>query len=494
MSNSLIAHVESGKNQLTAAAVSAVSYSKANPFHVAGFLGAGLIGYYGIQMALAKPPISSFEQDQALSRDIFDVAIVGAGPSGSTCGYYLAKYGKNVLLLDKAVFPRDKYCGDAVTYGAQLHMHEMGALQEILRDGEGHWANSGGFVSTTGVSFVGNSAEHTQEMGKGRVIAIKRIHMDEKIARGAKRAGAHLTEDREVVDAAFDAAAKVWTVTTESSDKTVTVYKARVLVCADGAPSRLARKLGLVNTEPEGVCSRSFVKGGTHNFKCDGVVFYTSRLLPGYSAIFRHPNDELNFCTYIIPGGPCKNEDLREMHDYLATKDEYVSRALGPSADMETMRAGPLRLGGIPKSYADNLLIIGDAAGHIDPLTGEGIQYAMDGAKLAADALKDAFAKNDLSSASMKRYHDAWMKLFGHEFYWSMKMSLLLYRFPIMLDAAASVIHKRGAKFLAEWALVMTGGKSKLWFLRPDVGLLIGLEALRLSIYRAVTGKTITAQ
>jgi len=59
-----------------------------------------------------------------------------------------------------------------------------------------------------------------------------------------------------------------------------------------------------------------------------------------------------------------------------------------------------------------------------------------------------------------------------------MKMSLLLYRFPIMLDAAAKLIEKKGTRFLAEWAEVMTGTKSKTWFLRPDVWPLIMLEVI----------------
>ena len=57
--------------------------------------------------------------------------------------------------------------------------------------------------------------------------------------------------------------------------------QARVLVCADGAPSRLANELGLVTTPPTGSCSRSYIEGGTHNFKADGVLFYNKKILPG---------------------------------------------------------------------------------------------------------------------------------------------------------------------------------------------------------------------
>ena len=105
----------------------------------------------------------------------FDVAIVGAGPSGSTCAYYLAKAGKRALLLEKKQFPRDKLCGDAVCTNAQTHLRRMGVLQEILAEKKGHWAEVGGLVSPRGISFIANSATHTNG---SLVIAIKRIVLD----------------------------------------------------------------------------------------------------------------------------------------------------------------------------------------------------------------------------------------------------------------------------------------------------------------------------
>lgn len=74
-----------------------------------------------------------------------------------------------------------------------------------------------------------------------------------------------------------------------------------------------------------------------------------------------------------------QESDLKRLHEGAIKKDPFISKALGPNPKVERMRAAPLRLGsqGVPKSYDDHLLIIGDAAGHIDPLTGEGIHTAM---------------------------------------------------------------------------------------------------------------------
>jgi len=256
------------------------------------------------------------------------------------------------------------------------------------------------------------------------------------------------------------------------------------LIAADGSPSKFARQKGVVTTEPEGVCSRSYITGD-HKFDCDGVVFYPPELLPGYCALLRHAQNELGFCAYIIPGGPCTNNDLQRVHESIIKSDPYVSKALaGRNVQIERMKGATLRLGGIDRSYAEQFLIIGDAAGFIDPLTGEGIQYAMESGLMAADTVMEALISGDVSELSMKRYHDRWYSEWGREFYWSMKMSLLLYRFPIFLDAAAKLIGKRGARFLAEWAEVMTGTGSKLWFLRPDVGPLLFLEALGIMFRR----------
>src|SRR5215831_13162534 len=104
--------------------------------------------------------------------DLYDVAIVGAGPAGATCAWYLARQGIRVLLLEKKSFPRDKLCGDAICSRALIHLKRMGVLQQILDHDEGHPAAVGGMVSPNGVSYVGSSIEH---LDGPAVIAVKRI-------------------------------------------------------------------------------------------------------------------------------------------------------------------------------------------------------------------------------------------------------------------------------------------------------------------------------
>lgn len=93
-----------------------------------------------------------------------------------------------------------------------------------------------------------------------------------------------MKENSSVDEAKFDSGKGLWTVTLDNSDVT---YQGRVLVCADGATSRLAGKLGLVTQAPQGSCSRCYIEGGSHKFKADGVIFYHRGFLPGVSTMHR---------------------------------------------------------------------------------------------------------------------------------------------------------------------------------------------------------------
>src|SRR5262245_1692764 len=223
-----------------------------------------------------------------VSGDLWDVAIVGAGPVGSTCAWYLAGRGLSVLLLDKQQFPRDKLCGDAITTRAQHHLERMGVLAEVLAAGEGHWAEVGGFVSPSGLGYV---ADSTVGGALPLVIAIKRLALDVRVARAAERAGARLVESAPVGRAAFSSEARAWRI--DEAGGGGRSWRARVLVIADGALSRLARALGLVPDAPDAVCSRAYVEAGSADFAVDGLVFYPRGLLPGYCALFREADGDL---------------------------------------------------------------------------------------------------------------------------------------------------------------------------------------------------------
>jgi len=458
---------------------------------VAGAVAA--VGAYGAYKLLkGKPRVVANGKYKGvpLPADVYDAVCVGAGPSGSTMAYFFAKAGGKIAVLEKEAFPRDKYCGDAVCTPAIRILTEMGVMQELIDNDEAHFADAGGFVSPGGISYIGASKE---KLGQAACCAVKRLNLDQRIARCAQRNGANLFEKTEVSNAVFDKAAGLWIVHCSDGRQ----FKGRVLICADGATSKLATKLGYCKEAPKGVCSRAFVEGGTHNTNFDGVCFYQPESLPGYSAIFKHPKDELNYCYYLIPcGAPghcgdVTEADLPRLHNDAIKGDPFISRALGPAAKIERMRAAPLRLGsqGVPKTFDDHLLIIGDAAGHIDPLTGEGIHTAIMGGKIAGQVLLDMKAEGDYSAASTRVWEARWFAEFGHDFYLSQKMAVAVWKFPILLDATAMEMQRKGDSMMSKWAEIMTGMQPKTYFLQPHVALPLGVAVLRQFVSAKLLGR-----
>jgi len=344
----------------------------------------------------------------------------------------------------------------------------------VLAAGEGRGAAAGGFVSPDGSRAMGSSAPRN---GRSLVIAIKRVVLDQRVARAAVDAGAELAEDSPVAGAEFSASDRAWTVSVRG--QTPRTHRARVLIAADGALSRLARSLGIVTTAPDAVCSRTYARAGTDRCAADGLVFYPRWLLPGYCGVVREADGDLNFCCYVIPGGETALSDLRAAHERLVTADPHVSAALGPDVKIDRMRAAPLRLGGVPRSYGEHCLVVGDAAGQIDPLTGEGIQYGMDAAEIAASTLDEAFRASDWSERRLSQYQERWMRAFGRDFRWSRIMALCCARYPGLLDASAAVVRRRGAEFLTVWAEIMTGVRPKRSLLTPRLVVPLAASVVR---------------
>jgi len=406
----------------------------------------------------------------------YDVAIAGAGPAGATAAYFLARGGKRVVLLEKETFPRDKRCGDAWCEPALDILEEMGVLQELVRAGAVQFVRAGGLVSPGGLSFV--SPDEGERPSAPRVAAIRRKVCDEQIARAAEGVGAALVEGAAVVSATLH---EDWTIRCKDGRR----FSARSLIAADGAKSKIARMLGVVNTGATSAASRQYIKGGTHNFASDGVLLYPPYAIPGYVAFFRHSNGDIDLGCYLLPGGKVPPTKLKALLGTEVANDPFVREVLGDRAEpLEAPGISPLRLGGEPRSSDERFLVLGDAAGQTDPLTGEGIHTAMIAAKIAARVLHEAFAEGDLSARRLAAYHAAWMSAFGRDFPISAAAGRMVSRFPMLLDTAAVAAQRHGAGFMDRFGAAMTGVKPKSSFLSPRMALPLGAALLSLSVSR----------
>jgi len=412
-----------------------------------------------------------------------DVIGVGAGACGATAAYFLAEPEngappRSIALLDKATFPRDKYCGDAWCAPALDILEEMNVLQKLEAEGLIQDCTAGGFVSPSGESFISTGEDPSMESGV-RCYAIKRIICDEAIVRRAQAVGAELFENADCESAILEtqgAHAGKWTVSCRDGR----IFRSKILIAADGAASQLSRHLGIVQGAPDAMASRQYIKGGTHNFKSGGVLFYPDYAIPGYVAIFRHYNDDIDVGVYLLENGATKPEDILKVSIDNVARDPFMQRIIGKNAvALERPRVASIRTGGVEKSYATQFMAVGDAAGQTDPLTGEGIHTGMIGAKIAASTIHEMFANNDFSEKAAAIYHKRWVDDFGKDFPISKIGGKMTYKIPLFLDAANVVAQRKGDAFMADFGAAMTGVKPKSIFLRPGMSIPLTAEVIR---------------
>ena len=289
----------------------------------------------------------------------FDVIVVGAGPAGSTLARKLAEAGKEVALLEKAAFPRFKACGGGLPLRTQTLM-ELD-LDEIPHSKVGRVVLTGG----RGLDIVVEC--------NSPVAIVRRESFDEWLVKKATNKGAQLFEHQRVVS--VEKSSSTWNVVTTGG-----VFKATILVACDGAHSSVLRSLNEVLPQ---YCPtmETVVSLSEKAQEIDKItaVFDFSSLRKGYGWIFPAPGG-VNIGAGALG---MKAHELRKHVINLAARSPWVSQ------DVTGIRGAVIPV--FVKSrdwYAQNgLYLCGDAAGLVDPLTGEGIYYAILSATLAAESI-----------------------------------------------------------------------------------------------------------
>jgi len=343
--------------------------------------------------AVAAPTVGSTLAAPTAPTETADVIVVGAGPGGSTAAYHLAAAGLDVLLLEKTVFPREKVCGDGLTPRAVRALTAMGI---DTRD-EQEWPRN------RGLRIVGGG--HRLELPwpelatfPGYGLVRTRHDFDEIVARHAVKAGARLRESTAIVSPLLDATGeRVVGVLSKAGER----FEAPVVIAADGVSARLALARGIRKRDdrPMGVAVRGYVRSEarsndtwleSHLELWEGEPG-ASRLLPGYGWIFGVGDGTANVGLGIL-----NTSEAWGQVDYRDLLRRWLAH-VPDLADAELI--GPVRGGALPMGfnrqphYTPGLLLIGDAAGAVNPFNGEGIAYAMETAELAAGVVIQALAR-----------------------------------------------------------------------------------------------------
>nr|WP_227993680.1 geranylgeranyl reductase family protein [Pseudactinotalea sp. HY160] len=341
--------------------------------------------------------------------DDADVIVVGAGPAGASAAHHLATVGLEVLLLEKATFPRDKVCGDGLTPRAVSELIRMGVPMHP----------QDGWIRNKGLRVVGGG--HTLHLPWPEIerypnygMAKARTGLDQTLAHHARASGAKLIEGANVTGPLVDERTdRVVGVTYRSVDErgrripgeegAERPLRAPIVIDAGGVSARLATAVGIAKREdrPMGVAVRTYFRTPRHDDEWmesqlelwEGEAG-NSPLLPGYGWIFALGDGTAN-----VGLGSVSSTARATKLDYKALLAAWMRNAPADWEFTPENQVGPVRSAALPMAfnrtplYRRGLMLIGDAGGMVSPFNGEGIAYGLQAGRIAADVAAQALMR-----------------------------------------------------------------------------------------------------
>jgi menaquinone-9 beta-reductase len=339
-----------------------------------------------------------------MTTDRHDVLVIGGGPAGAAAGFWLAKAGHDVCVLERKAFPRDKTCGDGLTPRAVHQLQDMGLEADIAAH---HHRHDGLRAVAHGITLELPWPDHPVFPNYGYVV--RRRDLDQMVADHAAGAGATLLQATEAVrpllrDGLLTGAVVKDKVTGETRE-----IRARYVIVADGSLSRFGRALGAARnkTYPQGIAIRGYFESPISTDpwieSCLDVHDRAGQSMPGYGWIFPLGDGTINVGIGLLSTfkGYKDVNTTHLMTEWAATAPERWG--IDPDAMLAPPTGGRLPMAGsINPKVGPNWLLVGDAAGSINPFNGEGIDYAYETARMAADLIDEAILTG--TAAPLARY------------------------------------------------------------------------------------------
>jgi len=359
---------------------------------------------------------------------VHDVLIVGGGPSGSACAYWLAEAGWDVALVEKKVFPREKTCGDGLTPRAVRQIADMGLEASLTGAHRYQGLRAHAYGKVLDLPWP----EHPSFPSYGYVIT--RHDLDQIVNERAEKAGAIVWQGTEAVapilaaaagssapldrDAPQSLPACVGAVVQDKQSGQTREVRARYVVVADGANSRFGRMLGTGRNrdQPMGMALRGYYRSPGH-----AETFIESHLdirdsdrnvVPGYGWIFPLGDGRVNVGVGLLSTDR-RWKGVNTSH----LMDAFVAWApkeweLSPETCLGPPTGGKLPMGlSVGPRVGPTTLVTGDAAGSINPFNGEGIAYGYETGRLAAASLGEALSGD--GEVALARYEQRLEDAYG---------------------------------------------------------------------------------
>ena len=327
----------------------------------------------------------------------FDAAIVGAGPAGCAAAISLARKGYRVALIDKEKFPREKLCGDFINPINWPILRNLGVENQVL---------SFEHEKVTGFRITACSGEQAQarlpaqNCGREFGLGLSRRRFDLALVQKAEQEGAVVLQRCKIKS--LERALHGWNLLLDYSPGDGEI-RAPVLLAADGRNSWVAHRLGLT--------SAAETQGRSVGFQIHLDAPDTVRgnidihLFPGgYAGLVALGGNSLNLCLAVDKHRLPRERQVEFLSESLLPQNPYLRELLLSSRRVGEARATYPVYFKPRRCVADRLLFVGDAARVNEPVSGEGIYFAMKSALLAADTIAEAFEASDFSANRLRSY------------------------------------------------------------------------------------------
>ena len=323
------------------------------------------------------------------------MAIIGAGPAGAAAAISLAGKGYQVALIDKEKFPRDKLCGDFINPVNWPILRELGVDNHVL---------SSEHDKITAFRITACSGEHAQarlpadnsapEFGLG----LSRTRFDVTLLRKAEHQGAVVLQGCRIKS--LEREPRGWELLL---DHACGAIRAHVLIGADGRNSWVAHRLGLTSAaETQGRSVGFQIHLDAPNVVRGNIDIH---IFPGgYAGLVGIGGNSFNLCLAVDKDRLPREQQAEFLSESLLPQNPYLRELLLGSRRVGDIRATYPVYFKPRRCVADGVLFIGDAAQVNEPVSGEGIYFAMKSALLAAETIDEAFGASDFSATRLRSY------------------------------------------------------------------------------------------
>ena len=382
-----------------------------------------------------------------------------AGPPAPSAAYWLARHGHDVAVVERKTFPREKTCGDGLTPRAVKQLQDMGLGEELTK----YHRFDGLRCTAQGRTLELPWPEHPVFPPYGYVV--RRRELDWMVAQNAEVAGATLLQGTDALAPVIDRGFVRGAVVQPADAASPIELRARYVVVADGANSRFGRALGTFRTKewPYGTAIRTYWESPRHDEpwieSALDVKDRNGNPLPGYGWIFPVGDGTVNIGVGLLSTfRDFKSVNTTHLLDSYAhmVADRWEIDAAHPTGRPVS---GRIPMGGsVGPKQGPTYLVVGDAAGSVNPFNGEGIDYAYETAHMAADTIHEALV--DRNPLALSDYSRQLQAEYGQYFKVARLFARVIGQPALMRELTRVGMHSRT---LMEWVLRIMAN-----LLRPD--------------------------